>query len=211
MEIRQNHLTLPKRHHIVIWNDAHHHHHKKRKRDQFLLLYKVSPLNRVKSYPNRTYIKDIGFCFHKLKTFVSFKSNASGVRTNIYHLEVVSFLADECQGGRGGMCLDLEHIAFLTMSTGDDHHFGQPHIVDETSRSISVFFLQNSSIFESGPSYYFWFLEHFLPFLEALDFSADLEIRRTRKWQNHILSAKEFCFRLSSPKLNQLTHQPMAR
>ena len=74
----------------------------KRKRDQFLLLYKVSPLNRVKSYPNRTYIKDIGFYFHKLKTFVSFKSNASGVRTNIYHLEVVSFLADECQGGRGG-------------------------------------------------------------------------------------------------------------
>ena len=109
------------------------------------------------------------------------------------------------------MCLDLEHIAFLTMSTGDDHHFGQPHIVDETSRSISVFFLQNSSIFESGPSYYFWFLEHFLPFLEALDFSADLEIRRTRKWQNHILSAKEFCFRLPSPKLIQSTHQPMAR
>ena len=68
----------------------------------------------------------------------------------------------------GEMCLDLEHVAFVTMSTGDDHHLGQPHIVDETSRSMSVFF-QNSSIFESGPSCHFWFLEHFLPLLVALD------------------------------------------
>ena len=68
----------------------------------------------------------------------------------------------------GEMCLDLEHVAFVTMSTGDDHNFGQPHIVDETSRSMSVFF-QNSSIFESGPSCHFWFLEHFLPLLVALD------------------------------------------
>ena len=111
-------------------------------------------------------------------------------------------------------CLDLEHVAFVTMSIGDDHNFGQPHIVDETSRSMSVFF-QNSSIFESGPSYHFWFLEHFLPLSEALEFSADLEIRRTRKWQNHILSAKVVlstgcCFRRPSSKMIQLTHQFMA-
>ena len=103
------------------------------------------------------------------------------------------------------MCLDLEHVAFVTMSTGDDHHLGQPHIVDETSRSMSVFF-QNSSIFESRPSYHFWFLEYF---------SADLEIRRTRKWQNHIPSAKVVlstacCFCRPSSKMILLTHQLMA-